>query len=387
MLQSCDKRARDEARRATLRARREVRDRVTSFATLAAVLATVGLIALPVAIENWSPATAPKSEIRSGPRALPADWVESLNSVTKVIAPGVAERTSDAGQMAERLVNLGPTAIPVVVAMLAGQVPAPEFAAGTLDQPIHPAAIACRERALFASISRFRPKDVVAYLQLCAPDATYDDRLLYARLLGEVGTLDAQAALIELLALFEPIDLTRDRLANMFEDALVRCIANDSGALKQLSKSLSKLPAPSLPFVARAVGRTRGPQSAALLAQMLGKSPDLDVVVLSELARVIESSGIALGDSALAAVRRLLDKPDPKIARAALTVAGRLCDTEAFGPILLRLDDPDRLVAAAAHWSLRSMAQVDLGARSDAWLAWHAEQEVWKSERYAGLCQ
>ncbi len=387
MTQPGDKRARDEAQRAAMRARRAVRDRVTSVATVSAVLVIVGLIALPVAIDNWTPTQGPAPQAALGPEELSADSAESLRSVTKILAPGIGARTPNATEMAERLGDLGPSAIPVVVAMLCGHVPAPEFAAGTLDQPIHPLAIAGAQPAMFASIAHFRPKDVVAHLRLCAPDATYDDRLLFARLLGEVGTLDAQSALIELLALIEPIDLTRDRLANMFEDALTRCIKNEAGALKQLSKSLAKLPGASLPFVARAVGRTRGPHSAALLALMLGKSPDLDVVALVELARVTESSGIALNETALASVRRLLDKPDPKLSRAALTVAGRLCDSEAFGAILLRLEDPDRLIAAAAHWSLRNMAKVDLGLRSDAWLTWHAEQQTWKAERYAELCE
>lgn len=353
-------------------------DRYTAIAASAAVLALVALIAMPAVVESpgESGADAP---VASGVPAKPAaaEPVEPLRAVCAVLAPAAKGPKPNAVAMAKRLGGIGAGAIPVVVGMLCGDVPAPAVAEGTADQPIHPEALARREQVLFASLQRFRSKDVVAHLRSRAPTATYETRLVLVRLLGEVGTPDAMNALVDLLSGFEPMQLQRDYLKTTVEGAIARCIAQDPASLQQLSRASLKVDRALIPLLARGVGRTRGPASAAYLARLLGKSREMDLVAAQELARVTETSGIALPDTSLADVRRLLEHPDRSVQRTAATVLGRLCDRASFDALVLRLEDRDKLVCAAARWSLRSMAQSDLGAAPAPWIAWREQQDAW----------
>jgi len=364
-------------------------DRFTAIVAVSALLATVALVAIPVAVNHWS---APAERgVHVGPLARrfwrELDWAKTLREVNNILAPGVAAPTPDAAEMAARLGNLGPDAIPVIVAMVCGVVPAPEVAAGTMDQPIHPGALAQRENALLGSLRHFRSKDVIAHILFSAPDASEDERIVFARLLGDIGTLEAQDALLEVLDFVDPAALQSDQLQRTVETAIQSCAATEPAAVPALSKSVAKHSKVLLPLLARAVGGIRGPESAAFLARLLGKSLDLDIIVLAELGRVTDSSAIALSDSQLSEIRRLLDHYDSRIVRAAMTVLGKLCDRESFGAIIPRLADNDRLVCGAAHWSLRSMARVDLGDAQEPWLEWLGEQESWWQSKFPALCE
>ncbi len=362
------------------RVRRDSCDRTTWITASAALVMVVALIAIPIAVESNldSPESAATNPTAAAPAIISQDALVAVNAV---LAPGVGVPTPDLNSMAKRIGLVGPQAIPVVVAMLCGSVPAPEFANGTQDKPIHPAALACREKVLFASLRQFPAKDVVTHLRRNAPFMSLDERIVFARLLGEVGNLDAQDALIELVCGIEPVQLRRDYVKSTLEDALARCVSGDPAALKALSKATPSIDPTLLPLVARAVGRMRGPSSAVFLARLLEKSAELDVVALQELARVTESSGIALSEDCLAKVRNMLDHKDVNVVRAAISVLGRLCDRDSFGVLARQLEDNDRLVSAAAHWGLHSMTRVDCGETQEAWLVWRDEQDAWWSAR------
>jgi HEAT repeat protein len=284
--------------------------------------------------------------------------------------------------MAKRLGRLGAGAIPVVVGMLCGEIPPPIVEEGTWDQPIHPLALQNREQVLFASLRQFRSADVVEHLRGHASQSSYDVRLVCARLLGEVATVEAQAALLETLEQYSAAELEREYARSTLEAALAACVQRDPAALNALAKRLQKINPALLPLIARSLGRNRGPQCAQVLAKLLGRSAELDAIAMTELARVSEASGLDLSAGALADVRRLLSREEIQVQRTAITVLGRAGDRDSFDALLTRLAASERLVQVAAHWSLRTLAGVDLGLDVEAWINWRDEQERWWVERH-----
>ena len=377
---------RGDGRSKSLR-RRLRRDRLTTLAATSALLLVVALVAVPIAVDSLF--EDPKESVwgPSQPAGRPAGRADddALHAVNTILAPGVDAPKPQVSTMAKRLGALGPNAIPVVVGMLCGEIESPQFEEGSLDQPIHPEALARREQALFASVCHFSSKDVVAQLQSRIEESPYEVRLVLARLLGEVATLEAQAALLELLGKLEPEQLQREYARVTLEEALARCVARDPAAVQQLSKLVRKLNPTLLPLLARGVGKTRGPVSAAFLAHLLGKSAELDVIAMTELARVTDSSGIALPESALVDLRRLMDHADPTVQRTAIAVLGRGCDRESFDSLVRLLGSPNRLVSTASGWSLRNMARADLGMLPGPWLDWREGQDTWWRETFPRL--
>lgn len=359
------------------------RDRISALSAAAALLLAVALLAVPWAVDSWLESTEMPGEPTTPSAGMPAAAsVAPLDAVSAILSPSASGPKPDPAAMARRLGALGASAIPVVVGMLCGEIPLPQVEEGTWDQPIHAEALARREQVLLESLRHFRSKDVVEHLRGQASSLPYEGRLVCARLLGEVATLDAQAALLELLERFDPAELEREYARTILEGALTRCVTHDPAALRELSKRLSRIDTSLLPVLARAIGRTRGPRSAEFLARLLGRSAALDVLAMSELARVSESSGIALSDSALSDVRRLLDHDDGNVQRTAITLLGRAGDRQSFDALLTRLGAKDRMVSAAARWSLRTFAGKDLGAAPQPWLDWRDEQDAWWTTRY-----
>jgi HEAT repeat protein len=379
------KRPSPSPRRSTGWWRRLTRDRISAIAAGAALIVVIGLVAIPLAVVHRpDPLKEPAFSETLGPIPVSEDAVDAVNAV---LAPRVGDPSPDERAMASRLGQLGPEAIPVIIGMLSGSVPAAEFAHGTTDQPIHPAALACREQVLFASLKKFNSKDVVTFASRNAPFASLGEQLVFARVLGEQASLEAQDALLAMLAGVEPIQLQRDYVRGTFEQALGECLSSGPAALRNLSNAVAGLDPALLPTLARAVGRTRGQASSLFLAHLLERTPEVDVVALEELARVAESSGIELPEEQLAKVRRLVDSPDATLARSAISLLGRLCDRESFGRLVEHLEDQERLVSAAAHWSLRNMARMDLGATPEAWLSWHEQQNTWWEQDSPGLLE
>ncbi|MBK8177979.1 MAG: hypothetical protein IPK67_03585 [Planctomycetes bacterium] len=298
-------------------------------------------------------------------------------AVWEVLFPAADGPEPDPAAMAAAISGLGEGAIPPVIGLLCGVLHGPEFVPGTTDRPIHPRALAARDQVLLASLAALPEESVMREVRWLAADVPEAERLAAVGLLGRLATPTAQAAIFDVLDSLGAELLSAENVSQVAEQALLACMRAHPAHCAAMARRSEKACAQVTAIMVRSAGRLGGPGGARLLAGLLGRNAALDRVVLHELSRVLETSSAALSDVHRAEVRRLVFQGKGEVVRAALVVAGRVCDRAAFDDIAARLEDGDRLIAAAARWSLASMARVDLGKERAAWEGWFRDQEEW----------
>lgn len=382
MLEGHEQTPEREARGRDTGVARKRSHRASSVASAAAALALVTLIALPAAVETW---LAPEGE-SPAPADSTQPAAEPLRLVQDVLAPPAKGPKPDVDAMARQIGLLGDCVIPTVVGMACGELPFPEAARGADGGDIHPLALANQQPVLFASLRHFRSRDLVRHLRSAGTgDAAVEKRLVVARMLGIVGTPDALSALLDVMDGIESLNLSRAYVQSTIEEAIAKCLAHDPACTRTLGHATRECNYAALPLMARALGRTRGMASAALLTKLLGRGPEVDRVVIQELGRVARQSGFALPEVDLRELRRLLDSPDARVQRSAIAVLGDLNDHASFDKLLLRMADKDELVARAARASLTTMVGSDLGADVESWNAWRDGEETWWKDQAPAL--
>jgi HEAT repeat protein len=368
------------------------------IAAIAALMASLAVVAIVVRRSHKTRSPAPAARtvdlasqpasrtggsevIPSEPSPGSAQPVDSGRALESARTPTAGGSKRDLEAMTRRIVQLGPSAIPVVVGILCGEIDDPEFVAGEPDGSAHAVAIEHQQQILMESLRRFRASDVLPVLrEKGSGQANLDTRLVVANLLGKMGSAQAFDVLIEVVSGIEPIHLMRSYVQGTLEDAVTACLKSDPKTYGKLANLQRTAPASLWPLLIRSLGRTRNRQSAESLVWFLGRSSELDPLVIEELGQVTEGSGISLSETALGSIRPLLDHPTIQVQRSAAVVLGKLGDRASFEALAKRVNTGDRTVAAAALWSLKIMTRADLGHNPQAWLAWRDLEETWWRE-------
>ena len=311
-----------------------------------------------------------------------------VTAVQAVLTPPASGGRPEAARMEASLKALGPQALPVVVALLAGEVEVPHTAAGTLEEPVHPIAVALRDSVLRASLDRFEPSAVVAHLaQRASGDASVDLKLFAAGTLGGIEDRRACAAVLTIAGSIEPIHLLRSYVQQTLEQALAAQVVWRPAAAMEIEQAARGAEPELLCVLVRAVARQRSARSVEFLAQQLGRRTGADAVILSEIGRLAGDGGLGIEPTTLVELRTLVSSPDPAVQRAAVTALGRLRDAEAFSDVVGLLLSADPLVASAARWSLTGIAGTDLGSQPGPWIEWQAREQAWWLEQAPDLLE
>ena len=307
---------------------------------------------------------------------------EVLGALERILTPPATQAGVDPKLMTKAIVELGPPAIPVLVALLAGEVDAACFVPGTLEEPVHPLALAERTAILRAALAGMPRGAVLAHLgQRLDGEPTLDLRLMLAGMLGDVADDRAFALLLSICEGVEPIHLQRSYVQGTLEPALAAHLVREPALLGDLEKRAFRVDAAVLGVYARAVGLTHSSRGVELLAGWVGRDPESDAVVLSQLGRVAGDGGLAVSSAALGIVRRNAASSNLQVQRAALVALGRLRDTEAFEPLVELLGSGSSLAVSSARWSLVRICGEDLGGDPQAWSAWRERQLTWWNEQ------
>jgi HEAT repeat protein len=135
------------------------------------------------------------------------------------------------------------------------------------------------------------------------------------------------------------------------------------------------------------VGRSR--QAAALdqLAAVLGRDPDLDGLVLTQMGRLGGLADPLEAWDVCYAVRGFLDDRRTGVRREAIVTLGKLRDGEATPQLLALLDDEQAGLRKSALWALKEITGIDLGEDPARWRAWYREELVWWEQDYPGVVE
>jgi hypothetical protein len=306
--------------------------------------------------------------------------------VQSVLTPPASAAAPSPAAMASELVALGDGALPVVVAVLAGEVEIPETVRDSLD-PVHPAAVAARSDVLRAALVRLDQGELVQHLALRASgDAPLDWKLFALGLLGRVDQQQAPRVTLDIVASIQPIHLLRSYVLESVELALAAQIERRPDTLGLMEVAAREAGPELCCAMARSAARVRSAHSAEFLAQLLGNHSEADPVILGALGELADG-GLAVESEALGHLRELLASEDLDTQRATAVVLGRLRDEGSLEALSGLLVDQDPRVSSAARWSLRLLVGTDLGAEPGPWQAWMERERLWWTDKAAPLLE
>ncbi len=294
-------------------------------------------------------------------RAAPAGDVQALLDEL-----GASEGEVD-GTLTRGLIDLGPLAIGPFLGVLS----APE----SLSGPVREAVDQALER-IPAEIAARRATDEVT------GDAERRERLVALALLRERGRAAHLATAVR-LACPAALDTRYHRdLGRAVEDALGAILARDERALGRVRSALGEAHPLVRERLIRALGATRADvRGLELLGDLLGRYPDQQVTILSEIVSVTSIVRGPFEWSLLHRVRTGLDDPNSAIRRAAVNCLGRMEDHESVSMLVELLADESRGVRECAGWALERITRKAFGTDAERWRVWLvAESRWWRSE-------
>jgi len=303
-------------------------------------------------------------------------------AIERILTPPATEPKVDPQALSAAIAQLGPSAIPVVVAMLGGEVEAAPFVPGTLEEPVQALVLESRTAILRAALAGFPVRDVLAHVdRRLAADPGMDLRLMLAGVLGEIPGTEAFERLLALVDGIEPVHLMRSYVQGSLEGPITAHLARDTRCLTELDRRAYRAGPELLGVYARCVGSTHSSRGVEVLAGWIGRDPSADHVVLTQLGRAAGDGGLAISPGSAAVVRRNAAAEDLQVQRAAVVALGRMRDAESFESLVAVLESGSSLASSSARWSLTRICDVDLGDQPQAWKDWRAREEAWWSER------
>jgi HEAT repeat protein len=204
------------------------------------------------------------------------------------------------------------------------------------------------------------------------------------RLLGCMGAADHLKLLARLTQPFGEHGSVSPDLRAGFSAAMASILARDPAALAQVRGLLSETPPGLASPIVEALSTVGSTSATRILADLLGRSPGLDPLLLARLAargRLRESGAEIVFES----VRRYLRKSDPALVGAAVQAAGRLGDDGAVETLIDLLAHSDERVRRGVFVALEEISGLALGEDPGRWTAWHQAERRWWEEEAEGL--
>ncbi|MBI5364973.1 MAG: hypothetical protein HZA53_17480 [Planctomycetes bacterium] len=292
------------------------------------------------------------------------------------------------------LARLGPDAVPALFAYLAGTMEGPEPEATETpapdDESVTLAEVPREDVILLDVLKQFPRARVVPAVTAAMLRGSVDVKLVGMRVLGEVGGAQAVDAWIDVLVAVDPLHLQRAYVQAPTEAALVAVLESEDAAFGALLARIRTVEPRILPAIVRALGASGRSKGVDPLVALLGRTSDLDLIVLAQLGRLVENTLGSLPEEKLSWVRPFASDADWRVRREAIATLARVQDVPSYALFVAALEDDQRLVAQTALWSLRKASGLDFEEDAKAWTAWFdAEIEWYETEgaRWTALLQ
>jgi hypothetical protein len=291
---------------------------------------------------------------------------------------GPLERWSDVLPARDRVIQLGSSALPEILACLARQeVRPPEGEPVRLD--------GLRSAVLLAAVGAFPRPEVLSFLGRLA-DLSDDARQRAAalQLLAVLGTRGDLRLALELATNEDPEAPIAPELRAAFESTLAAMCERDASTARALGGFFTRAHPSLQASIVTVLAGEGSSETLAQLAGLLGQaSSAADALLLLEIGDLAQRLRGADHAPALERVRGYLGHPDPALAVLSCRAIEKLGDEEAIPELITLLDHADRNVRRAAQGAVSELTGLALGGESGAWLAWLDEELAWWDERAA----
>ena len=312
-------------------------------------------------------------------------WISACGAVLVCVVALPQEGSAPAGESARKrvmtivssgevddarrhLIELGPEAIDPVVEILSGASP---------DHGASP-VVSGRKAVLYDALAAW-PMDLVVegVARRARAESGFGAKLAAIGILGRVGDADALEHILAILFAVDPAHLRRTFVQRQLEQAIGAIAARDSRCPWVIARRLDDSPEDLWPILARALGHSLRQGGVPVLERMLGRSRELDALVLELVPRADVRDQWALREETAGIVRRYLNDPEPRLRRQAAVSIGRLHDVESIETLIGMLQDREPGVSAAALHGLRSMSGLSWGADGERWSEWLRQESEW----------
>jgi HEAT repeat protein len=346
-----------------------------------------GLLPLAVVLALGGPLRATPQGADPAAPAVQLD-VEALAAVERILTPPASAPKVEPKAVVAAIVQLGPPAVGVVVALLGGEIGVAHYVPGSLEEPVQAHVLELRTEILRAALAGFRPADVLAHVdQRLAAEPGMDVRLMLAGVLGAMPEMAAFERLLALVDGIEPIHLMRTYVQTSVEATIAAHLARDARCLAELDRRAFRAGPELLGVYARSVGSARSSRGVEVLAGWLGRDAQADAAILTQIGRAAGERGVSISSGAAAAVRRHALAEDLQVQRAAVVALGRLRDVESFETLVAVLEHGPSLASTSARWSLSRICDLDLGDPPQGWKDWRGREEDWWAERSSAVLE
>jgi len=196
------------------------------------------------------------------------------------------------------------------------------------------------------------------------------------RLLGCMGCADHLKLLARLTQPLQERGTVEPELREGFGAAMGAILARDPAALGQVRSLFSESPPGLASSIVDAVAGVRSHTATRIMADLLGRSPGLDPLLLARLAERgrLRVSG---EESVFESVRRYLRQRDPALVSAAVLACGELGDDGSVEFLMDLLEHADERVRHCAFKALRDITGLGFGEEAARWRSWYQAETRW----------
>lgn len=287
--------------------------------------------------------------------------------------------------VAQQLAQLGPGALPILVAIWADQPlpgadqlpgPRPEESPLQYQRRRETTLEACRR-----ALDRLEGQLLYEYLrERAGAGASLGQQVALVQLLGEIGNASAVPTLVGIMNGIPELGLRCEVHASCCRRALQQLLRREGGgAYDQVQRAFSSLATAARRVVVEAAGEIGTEADTDLLGNLLGAHEDLDLTILEQLVKVGQRPGFPR--SITEKIRDQLGSPRASVRRLAAQALGRMRVAEAVGGLIAALDDADEIVVREAHQALFLLFGVMRPPERGAWRAVWEEEEGWQEQR------
>jgi HEAT repeats len=313
-----------------------------------------GLISL---LASFSTTTASAQEERPTVRRdKPSSSVprpDVLEKVRRLLISLRSPASQSPGQVTRMLVRLGPE----VVSCL-------ELAESEFSNADHIEAIA-------EALAQVKFDKVEPYLfSVLSRSPSARCQIAAYEMLAEHAGPGAVTAVIDLMPTNPP------RIMKRIETSLVELLSrHDTAAMyANLGQQIQSLEGDTAYRVLSCVANAGSAHGLSILGDRLGMDSDLDLVLVSGIARMgveSEDGGIVMK------LRSTLESRNSNLRRECAMALGIFRVGEAVETLIELLGDEDAGVKNSAHWSLKAISKLNLPPEPAAWRLWYAKEEEW----------
>ncbi|MEQ1891438.1 MAG: HEAT repeat domain-containing protein [Planctomycetota bacterium] len=174
-------------------------------------------------------------------------------------------------------------------------------------------------------------------------------------------------------------------LRTSFTAALAAILWRAPAAIEQVPGLFTDSPPVFTAPVVEALAQCAGRRATEILAQLLGRVPGIDGLLLARLAQRGRYTGSS-AEFVFATLRRYFHQTDPALVAAAVRASAELGDDGAVDELIGLLEHRDERVCAGAVDALTELSGLDFGSDVARWTGWyHAEMHWWEHEADARL--